>query len=117
VPGTVPWAGAAFATTVGVSLYVLFWPDPGGSGVTVPGADKAVHLLLFAALAATGRLRFGPLRSVLAVVLAYAAVSEVVQAIALTRRSGDLPDLLADVVGAGVGWLLAGRWLAARTRR
>jgi VanZ family protein len=95
-----------------VSLYVLFWPDPGGSGVSMPGADKAVHALLFAFLTGTARLRFGPGRPVLAGVLAYAALSEVVQALLLARRSGDLLDLVADVAGVALGWLLAGRLVA-----
>jgi uncharacterized protein (TIGR04206 family) len=96
-----------------VSLYVLFWPDPAGGGTQVPGADKVVHALLFGALAATARWRFGERRRLLAAVLAYAAVSELAQALLLSRRSGDLGDLLADAVGAGAGWLLAG-WLLAR---
>ena len=91
------------------SLYVLFWPDPAGGGVSVPGADKVVHLLLFAALAATARLRFGGALSVLAVLVAYAVVSELVQALLLSRRSGDLLDLVADLLGVALGWWVVGR--------
>jgi VanZ family protein len=96
-----------------LSLYVLFWPDPAGAGVRVPGADKLVHAVLFALLAGTARLRFGAARTVLAAVVAYAVVSEVAQALLLSRRSGDLWDLLADVVGAALGWWASGR-LSAR---
>ena len=95
---------------------MLFWPYPSGSG-GVPGADKVVHALLFALLAATARLRFGPVLPVLAAVLAYAAASEVVQAVALSRRSGDLLDLVADVVGVALGWLLVGRLRRRRPGR
>ena len=91
------------------SLYVLFWPEPAGGGVGVPGADKAVHLLLFAALAATARLRFGGARSLLAALVVYAVVSEVVQALLLARRSGDLLDVVADLLGVALGWWAAGR--------
>jgi VanZ family protein len=90
-----------------LSLYVLFWPYPSGSGPS--GSDKVVHAGLFLLLAGTAALRFGASWSVLLVVLGYAALSEVVQALLLTRRSGDLLDLLADVVGALAGWLLAAR--------
>ena len=45
----------------------------------------------------------------LAWVLAYAVVSELVQALLLTERSGDLLDVLADAVGAAAGWALARR--------
>ena len=91
------------------SLYVLFWPEPAGPDTGFPGADKVVHALLFGLLAATAAWRFGARRGVLAAVLLYATVSELVQALALSERSGDLWDLLADVVGAVVGWLLARR--------
>ena len=92
-----------------VSLYVLFWPDPAGGDGVFPGADKVVHVLLFATLAAAARARFGAGRAVLGTVLAYAVVSELVQALLLSRRSGDLWDVVADVTGAVVGWLLARR--------
>ena len=92
-----------------LSLYVLFWPSPAGAGVTVPGADKLVHTGLFALLAATAALRFGARRRVLGAVIAYAALSEVVQALLLAERSGDAYDLLADAVGALVGWLVVRR--------
>ena len=97
------------------SLYVLFWPDPAGGGVGIPGADKAVHLLLFAALAATTRLRFGSASAVLGAVVLYAVVSEVVQAVLLSRRSGDLLDVVADLLGAALGWWLVGRLGQVRT--
>ena len=90
------------------SLYVLFWPSPAGGGGPV-GADKVVHAVLFLLLAATARLRFGGRWPVLAVVLAYAGLSELVQAVALAERSGDLYDLVADGLGALAGWLLVGR--------
>jgi len=92
-----------------VSLYVLFWPDPAGGSVGIRGADKVVHLLLFAALAATARLRFGSRVAALGGVAGYAAVSEVVQALLLSRRSGDLLDLVADLLGVALGWWLVGR--------
>lgn len=117
MPDRVGGAGAAFVLVAVLSLYVLFWPDPEGSGLRVPGADKVVHAVLFGLLAGTARLRFGPAGQVLAAVLGYAAVSEVVQAVLLRGRSGDLLDLVADVAGALAGWLLAGRWAAARAAR
>ena len=92
-----------------LSLYVLFAPDPGGPDTSLPGADKAVHLLLFALLAATARWRLGSATAVLAGVLVYAVLSEVVQAALLAERSGDLLDVLADAVGAALGWVLAVR--------
>ena len=88
-----------------LSLYVLFTPRTGGEGV-FPGSDKVVHALLFGALAATTWWRF---KTGLAFVAAYAVLSEVVQGVLLSTRSGDPYDVVADLLGAGVGWLLARR--------
>ena len=101
----------ALVAAVLLSFYVLFAPDPGGPDSDLPGADKLVHLLLFALLAAAARWRLGGRPAVLAAVLAYAALSEVVQGVWLPGRSGDLLDLLADAAGALVGSALAARRL------
>ena len=90
---------------------MLFWPRPAG-GPLFPSSDKVVHLGLFLLLAAAARWRFGALRRVLVAVLVYAAVSELVQAVALDNRSGDVLDLLADAAGAVLGWFVAGRLLS-----
>jgi VanZ family protein len=91
-----------------LSLYVLFWPDPAGDS-GLPGADKVVHLVLFGLLAATTRLRFGGHWRLLALLAGYALVSELVQASLLPERSGDVADLVADMVGVAAGWWLTGR--------
>jgi VanZ family protein len=114
--GDVRWAGPALAAAVLLSLYVLFWPSPAGAAVTLPGADKLVHLGLFLLLAGTAALRFGAVSAVLASVLGYAVASEVVQAVLLAERSGDAWDVLADVVGAVVGWHLVRRQQVTRRR-
>jgi hypothetical protein len=92
----------AFAVVVLVSLAVLFAPASEVPGAP-PGVDKLVHGALFAALALTGRWS-GIGRGVLGVLLvAYAAVSELVQG--LIGRDAALGDLLADVLGLVVGLL------------
>lgn len=98
-----------------LSLYVLFVPKtPAGTGFA--GEDKLVHLVLFAALAATARLRFGAGVGVPAVLVAYAVGSEVVQAVGLPDRGGDPLDVVADLAGIGLGWLAVSRVGAARRR-
>ena len=101
-------AGPWFVVAVLVSLVVLFSPSDGGVSL-FPGSDKLVHLSLFAGLAATTRWRFGPLPVALAALGAYAVVSEVVQGALLASRSGDPVDVVADLVGVGLGWLAATR--------
>ena len=90
-----------------VSVYVLFTPRAGGEALFY-GSDKVVHLVLFALLAATTRWRFG---RGLALVTAYAVLSEVVQGVLLSTRSGDPYDVVADLLGVAAGWLLAHRLL------
>ena len=87
---------------------VLFAPRGVGTPL-LPGADKVVHLLLFAALAATTRWRFGSAGARLGAVVAYAVLSELVQARVLPERSGDAYDVVADLTGAAAGWLLTRR--------
>ena len=93
-----------------LSLVVLFAPSADETP-TFPGADKFVHLLLFALLAGTTRWRFGAALSGLVIVAAYAVVSELIQGFALPGRSGDPLDVVADLAGVAAGWLLACRLL------
>ncbi|TYP82680.1 VanZ family protein [Blastococcus xanthinilyticus] len=107
-------ARVAFAAVALLSLVVLFAP---ASGVPTapPGTDKVVHLLLFAALAASGRwagLRAVPLGLGLT---AYAALSEVIQGVTPLARSMSLADWAADTLGIALG-LLAWGWGTRRSR-
>ncbi|MGY1844232.1 VanZ family protein [Modestobacter sp. SYSU DS0875] len=101
------------AVAVLVSLAVLFAP-PSDVPDSPPGVDKLVHLLLFAALAGSGRWA-GIGRAVLAGALVlYAAVSELLQATDLVGRDASVADLLADVVGVVLG---LAAWTAFTRRR
>lgn len=90
-----------------LSLYVLFAPRTGGDGL-FHGSDKVVHLVLFGLLAATTRWRFGRVTAGLVAVAAYAPVSELVQGLLLTSRSGDPYDVVADLAGVAAGWCVVG---------
>ncbi|WP_078344292.1 VanZ family protein [Mycobacteroides chelonae] len=93
-----------------IACLLLFTP---GSAVPSgpPGADKVVHFLIFGMLAASSRFaRIGE-RFTLAWVLAFAACSEVIQALWVPRRDGSLLDVLADAVG-----MLMGLWLWQKIR-
>ena len=99
-----------FAVVVLMSFVVLFTPAS-GVPTTPPGTDKVIHLVLFAALAATGLLARLRARPLLIGLVCYAGFSEVVQATAPLGRSGDVLDAAVDVLGCFAGW-----W-AARPRR
>ncbi len=100
----------AFVAVVALSLVVLFSP---GSDVPsgIPVSDKVIHFLLFAALAATGRLVGIPVRNLVIALVVYAGVSEVLQATLPINRDGDLRDAVADTLGAltGTGVVAAAR--------
>jgi hypothetical protein len=87
---------------VGVSLVVLFSPSTPSEG-GLYGVDKVVHATLFGLLALTTRRRFG---RGLTLVLLYAPVSEVLQALLPIHRDGNVPDAIFDCLGALAGWWL-----------
>lgn len=115
-PGRPHLATAAFVLSAAVSIAVLFAPEvPGPDLVVIPGLDKVVHVLLFALLTTTSRWRLGRRVAVLAVLAAYAGGSEVVQALWLSSRGGDVLDLTADLVGVAAAWFACDAWARART--
>lgn len=108
-------ARGAFAGVVLLSLAVLFAP---ASDVPTapPGVDKLVHVGLFAALAVTGRWAGTGTRALAPLLVGYAAVSEVLQGLAVVGRSVSLADWVADVLGVLLGlglWTAVGRRAAA----
>jgi hypothetical protein len=103
-----------FAVVVLVSLAVLFAPADDVPSAP-PGVDKLVHLLLFAALAGSGRWAGAPAGVLGVLLVAYAAVSELVQGVSALERSASVADWVADVVGVLAG-LLAWAWAARRSR-
>ena len=104
-------ATAAFAAVAVLSLVVLFSPSSPSPSWEFPHLDKVVHVSLFALLAGTARWRFGALPAVLLAVAAYAPLSELVQGYVLPERSADWHDVVADLSGVLLGWLVASRLL------
>lgn len=99
-----------------ISLVMLFSPastvptDP-------PVSDKVVHGLLFAALAAASLLARIPWWTTILWLAGYAVISEVLQAALPIGRSGDLADVLADLIGAAVATAIGAAWLVWRSSR
>lgn len=89
---------------VAANLVVLYAPSspPGFGGI--PLLDKGVHVLAFAAVAWTGRAAGVPAPLLLGGLVVHAGTSEILQATLLAHRSGDPWDVVADVVGIGLGW-------------
>lgn len=98
-----------FALVFAASLWVLFSPGSDTPHVTI--SDKLVHTTMFAALALTGVLARVPVVGLAPALVAYAGLSEVLQAVLPIDRDGDWHDALADTIGVVIGLLLALGWL------
>ncbi len=108
-------ARAVFGTLLGLSLVAFL--SPGGETPPPGPDDKVVHLLTFAVLAGSGRwARVAPVRLGTGLA-AYAALTEVLQAVLPIGRRGDLRDLLADVLGIGLGLLVSAVAIRVSRRR
>ncbi len=98
--------GAGLA--IGLQLVVLYAPrapqvDSGGLPL-----DKLVHVLVFAVPTWALVLAGLPRSWAVGLMAAQAVLSEVVQHQFLADRSGDPLDVLADLIGVGIGALLVG---------
>jgi hypothetical protein len=93
-------------------LAVLYWPSAlaAASRLDLPLADKAVHAAVFALVMWLWAGRGRRIWLVAALLAANAGLSEVVQALWLPQRSGDLWDVIADLAGIGLGAWLAAQW-------
>ena len=69
--------------------------------------DKVVHALIFMGLTLAGRWAAVPWVALAVGLSAYAAVTEIQQALLPIDREGDVLDLMADLCGVAVGLLLS----------
>ena len=99
----------AFVLVVLGSVVVLLSPASVTPSGLPPGFDKVGHLLLFAALAWTGRRAGLPVGGLAVGLVAYAVASEVLQAVLPLGRSSDPLDAVVDVVGASLGLIATRR--------
>ena len=98
-----------FVAAVAVSLLSLLTPGPDLPRLSEDVWDKAGHAALFALLAGTGILATLTWRRLAAGLLAYAVLTETLQALLPIHRSGDWHDVVADSVGIAAGLLVAVR--------
>lgn len=117
-PGDLRQRRIAFALALGATLLALYLPTAVTPPSDVPDSDKIVHASLFACLAFTGREAGLRPWVLAAIVVANAALSEIVQgAFPALGRTGDVRDALADLVGAALGVLVHLGWQRWRHRR
>ena len=101
------WPAAALSGLVAVALFV---PAAWVEDLASP-PEPLLHLLMFAALTgvwlhALPRWR----RSVMVVGVFAAFATEALQAVAAMGRTASLDDLVANVLGVGLAWVLTRRW-------
>jgi VanZ family protein len=75
--------------------------------------DKAIHLVMFAALALSSLWARIPAGWTALWLGAFAVVSEFLQEVLPINRNGSIVDLAADAVGVAAGFAIA-RWTMAR---
>lgn len=119
VGGALPWRVGvlALALLANIGFYL---PEVRGSavGAALPGADKIVHVAVFALTVwAAGRLlaprRRFPMGWVVIIAILHAGLIELIQGVALPDRAADPADVLADMIGIALG---VGLWLVERER-
>lgn len=104
-----------FGIAVAVQLAVLYMPTTSGLPEGPPYGDAFVHVLVFAFAVWTGRSARLPTGWLVGAFAAHAGLSEVIQAVWLSDRVGDVIDVVADLVGVAVGALLpVARWSRRR---
>jgi hypothetical protein len=92
-----------------VQLIVLYAPS-GAGGPEITGLDKVVHAFVFFAPALVALMIGIPARWAIGILLLHAPVSELIQAVGLPRRDGDLFDVMADLTGVMLGGLAYMVW-------
>jgi hypothetical protein len=104
-PGTLR---IAFWVTLAVQFWALYVPRAPGVQTGLP-LDKVVHIALFAVVTWVGLRASLPPRVLIPGMILQAGASELVQHLFLARRGGDWWDFAADLVGIGLGVVLASR--------
>lgn len=93
---------SVFLVCLIVHLLALYWPVQPDETQLFPGADKVVHLSIFAGVTAAALLAGWPARWVIPLVAVHAPVSEYLQG-TLIHRDPSMFDALADLAGVAVG--------------
>jgi VanZ family protein len=100
-----------------VLLTAMLWmPPPANPTWDWQWLDESIHLSLFAGLAGLATWSGGTARTVLLACLVWAIVTEVVQGWLPWPRTPEVGDVVADMIGATLGWRIAS-WLHPRWLR
>jgi hypothetical protein len=99
----------AFGVALALQLIVVYAPSgPGGPEIT--GLDKVVHVFIFFAPALAALMMGIRARWALGILVLHAPISELIQALGLSQRDGDVFDVMADLAGVALGGLAYMVW-------
>lgn len=102
-PSRLAWL--VFAVVLVIHLVALYAPRGAGESL-FPGIDKLTHAALFGGLLVSAWWLGAGLRWLVPLLAVHAVESEVVQALLLPHRDGNLGDVVADWVGILLGILV-----------
>jgi len=100
---------AVLVVVLAVQLISLYSPEV-PAGPQIAGIDKVIHILIFAAPALAALMAGLSVLWVIGILAVHAPVSELIQHFALSGRSGDPFDMLADFAGIAIGVLAFMVW-------
>ncbi|WP_272986846.1 MULTISPECIES: VanZ family protein [Hyphomonas] len=97
---------ATIALLIAIAVLSLL---PSGDLPPVEGSDKVKHFLAYGSLGGAMAMAFGPGRALRAflITIGYGALMEIAQALAPTGREFSVLDEVANILGAGVGTVVA----------
>jgi len=94
----------ALGIVLAMQLIALYSPE-GMGGPQITGLDKVVHFSIFAVPALVALMAGISAPWALGILAVHAPISELIQHFALSHRSGDVFDAIADLVGVAIGGL------------
>jgi hypothetical protein len=99
----------AFGVALAIQLIAVYSPE-GLAGPSITGLDKVVHVSIFAAPALAALMAGISPAWALGILALHAPVSELIQHFALSHRTGDVFDAMADFAGVALGGLVYLVW-------
>jgi hypothetical protein len=99
----------ALGVALAVQLIALYAPDAPGAP-EINGLDKVIHVFIFAAPAFAALMVGVRARWALGILAVHAPISELIQAVVIPHRAGDVIDVVADLGGLVLGGLAYMVW-------
>lgn len=101
-----------FLILLAITLFLLIPLEPKKD--PIPYLDKVQHIVIFVGLTCAGLFAYiQQIKALLAGLIAYAVVSEILQHLLTTTRTGDWRDCIADAIGIMLAYWLFQRFVVS----